>query len=155
MLKINIENKKAFNEVMNIQWCIHPKHGQSYIEPDEFKKQLSNLSTLRRNKAIDPQFRSIVLVLLKSGYRHYSELKEILRNQPRRDAQKFIGKKNIREFIFKRDNYKCLCCGSGEKLSIDHIVPVNKNGLNRLYNLQTLCSSCNSSKSDNIIDFRI
>ena len=74
--------------------------------------------------------------------------------QPRYIAQKFIGKKNIREFIFKRDNYKCLKCGNVKNLQLDHIIPISKGGENKLMNLQTLCNSCNSKKRDNFKDYR-
>ena len=142
------------DEFKNIEWKIHHAYGQSYITPKEYNKWSDLLSSYRRRKEVNNRERELINTLLKSGLRHYYELKEYLYNAPRRDAQKFIGKKKIREFIFKRDNYTCLCCGSKYSLSIDHIVPVNKNGLNRLGNLQTLCTPCNSRKSDKIIDYR-
>jgi hypothetical protein len=58
-----------------------------------------------------------------------------------------IGLK-LRYSVFKRDNFKCVCCGSEfvKDLEVDHIMPVSKGGSNSLDNLQTLCNECNSKK---------
>jgi hypothetical protein len=137
-----------------IDWKIHHSKGQTYITPKEYNKQSEILSDFRRRQIILPYERSVINVILKSGLRHYYELREYLNSEPRREAQRFIGKKEVREFIFNRDGFMCLCCGSTKSLSIDHVVPVNKNGENEIDNLQTLCTPCNSRKSDNIIDYR-
>jgi len=42
----------------------------------------------------------------------------------------------------------CVECGSNEKIHIDHIIPVSRGGRHSIGNLQTLCASCNMSKSD-------
>jgi 5-methylcytosine-specific restriction protein A len=93
--------------------------------------------------------------LLSTGADSFRNYKEHIRNQPRRDAQAFIGKKKIRTWLFNRDRWRCLSCASSKHLQVDHIVPVGKGGENRLSNLQTLCRSCNSRKSDTYKDYRI
>ena len=52
----------------------------------------------------------------------------------------------IRNIVFKRDNYSCQKCQSKDNISIDHVVSVLNGGEDSLDNLQTLCKSCNSSK---------
>ena len=60
----------------------------------------------------------------------------------------------LRFSVFKRDNFKCVCCGRSPAmdpqvvLHVDHILPWSKNGETILENLQTLCSKCNLGKSD-------
>jgi HNH endonuclease len=48
--------------------------------------------------------------------------------------------------IFKRDGKVCQWCGSDERLTVDHIFPLNLRGTNDESNLTTLCRSCNSRK---------
>ena len=72
---------------------------------------------------------------------------------PKRKNYGFRNKK-VRAKIFKRDNYACLLCGKKDRLSIDHIVPLSKDGTNRQSNLQTLCEKCNSLKGDTTADYR-
>lgn len=65
--------------------------------------------------------------------------------------RKLISNK-IKKQVFERDKYRCLKCGTHKDLSIDHIIPIIKDGDNNVENLQTLCVSCNSSKGakDNV-----
>ena len=111
------------------------------------------VSKARANKEITSEEYHYIRKIYLHLYNNEKKIKELISKEPRSIAQKFIGKKNIRNFIIKRDK-KCLCCGSENNLSIDHIIPINKGGENKLGNLQTLCKSCNSKKSDNYIDYR-
>lgn len=53
-----------------------------------------------------------------------------------------------RERILERDGRRCVRCGSGEDLAIDHVIPRSKGGTSDDDNLQTLCRRCNSSKGN-------
>jgi len=56
--------------------------------------------------------------------------------------------------ILRRAGFKCQACGAQPSpendvdLQVDHIVPHSWGGSAKLNNLQALCGSCNSSKSD-------
>lgn len=50
--------------------------------------------------------------------------------------------------IFMRDGHKCVRCGSTDRLTVDHIIPIVRGGTNDEANLQTLCGPCNSGKRD-------
>lgn len=53
----------------------------------------------------------------------------------------------IRNIVFKRDNYTCQYCGKrGGKLEVDHIIPISKGGTNDIENLATSCRKCNRQK---------
>lgn len=47
-----------------------------------------------------------------------------------------------------RDGAACARCGSTERLTVDHVIPMIRGGSDELSNLQTLCKSCNSAKRD-------
>lgn len=50
--------------------------------------------------------------------------------------------------------YRCLCCGEHRPLTVDHIIPIAKGGMNTIDNIQPLCKPCNSAKRIKIIDYR-
>jgi 5-methylcytosine-specific restriction endonuclease McrA len=52
----------------------------------------------------------------------------------------------LRMEILKRDEYKCLICGSGDFLEIDHIKAIVFGGDNSKENLRVLCHECNMGK---------
>jgi len=58
----------------------------------------------------------------------------------------------VKEEIFKRDNYKCVVCGRGIKdgveICADHIKPKDKGGANTIDNGQTLCMEHNLMKKN-------
>lgn len=72
-------------------------------------------------------------------------------------GQRALMTPQLREYIKKRDNYTCRCCGLSIKdepnllLEIDHIIPLSKGGLTNENNLQTLCWRCNRKKGNKII----
>jgi len=57
-----------------------------------------------------------------------------------------------RQNIFKRDDNKCVYCGSRNRLTIDHVIPRAKGGTNTWKNLVTCCGSCNVRKGDKDLD---
>lgn len=52
----------------------------------------------------------------------------------------------VRQMVYRRDWYRCVTCGSGERLSLDHIHPWSLGGSDQPENLQTMCIPCNSRK---------
>lgn len=57
-----------------------------------------------------------------------------------------------RNNIFKRDGGKCVYCGSGRNLTLDHVMPRSRGGGDTWTNLVTACSKCNCSKDDRTPD---
>jgi hypothetical protein len=54
--------------------------------------------------------------------------------------------------IYRRDDYKCLYCGSKDTLTLDHVVPRSRGGKNSWTNLVTCCMKCNVSKGDRLLE---
>ena len=67
-----------------------------------------------------------------------------------RNIEEFTTKQ--KEEIKKRDGYKCVVCGigerEGEELHIDHIIPRDKGGQATIDNGQTLCTKHNNIKKN-------
>jgi hypothetical protein len=57
---------------------------------------------------------------------------------------------DVKDAVWRRDEGKCIQCGSNENLEFDHIIPHSKGGANTKRNIQLLCEPCNRKKSDNI-----
>ncbi|MFN0155749.1 MAG: HNH endonuclease [Gaiella sp.] len=56
----------------------------------------------------------------------------------------------VRREVWRRDNGRCVDCGSRERLEFDHIVPVSKGGSDTARNIELRCESCNRSKGARI-----
>jgi tetratricopeptide (TPR) repeat protein len=55
-----------------------------------------------------------------------------------------------RHEVWRRDEGRCVECGSQENLEFDHIIPWSKGGSDTARNLQLLCQTCNRHKSASI-----
>jgi 5-methylcytosine-specific restriction endonuclease McrA len=53
-----------------------------------------------------------------------------------------------RRAVFARDRHRCQYCGSDRHLTVDHVVPRSKGGLDTWDNLVTSCAPCNRKKGD-------
>lgn len=74
-----------------------------------------------------------------------SGLPHLLWDIERTDERKSIPAR-VRQFIYQRDGFACLECGTSDDLTLDHIWPWSKGGADEIDNLRTLCRSCNSRK---------
>ena len=60
-------------------------------------------------------------------------------------------RKSKRQAVYERDNFTCQFCGNAlpsEKLTIDHIIPLSKGGVDEITNYVTACFECNQKKVD-------
>ena len=71
-------------------------------------------------------------------------------DDPYRHNYAVVHTKNptVRKRIFAKCGRKCSHCGATEDLCLDHIWPVTHGGTDEDDNLQVLCRSCNSKKSN-------
>ena len=56
------------------------------------------------------------------------------------------------EEVKKKHGYRCAICKKMKKLTVDHIIPLSKNGTNYIQNIQSLCKNCNSSKNNKLLE---
>jgi hypothetical protein len=84
-----------------------------------------------------------------------SENQKLYYKKLRTSCRGFLAKTAVRQYVFCRDFYECVECGSQTNLQVDHVIsvyacslgkiPVSQ--LNTLENLRTLCGKCNASKT--------
>ena len=86
----------------------------------------------------------------------YAYLVKNVWNKEKKQSQQrvihYMGKvkyldKLVAKRIFERDQC-CQHCETMDDLTIDHIIPLSKGGLNDDDNLQVLCRKCNNKKGD-------
>jgi 5-methylcytosine-specific restriction endonuclease McrA len=53
----------------------------------------------------------------------------------------------LRQLALERDGYACVHCRSTDRVSVDHVIPKVRGGLDALGNLQTLCKAHHDAKS--------
>ena len=58
------------------------------------------------------------------------------------------GIKVTRRRVYRRDGHECGYCGANKNLTLDHIIPKSRGGLNTWENMVTCCSRCNSKKDN-------
>ena len=56
----------------------------------------------------------------------------------------------VRREVWRRDDGRCVDCGSRERLEYDHIIPVSKGGSNTARNIELRCEPCNRKKGAQI-----
>jgi 5-methylcytosine-specific restriction endonuclease McrA len=52
----------------------------------------------------------------------------------------------VRDFVWKRDEGRCVRCGVEDDLQFDHVIPVVRGGGSGVENIQILCGTCNRQK---------
>ena len=67
------------------------------------------------------------------------------------NSKRHIFTKPEREIVLSKTNGKCAHCGKAlttNTMTVDHVFPMDKGGLDDEYNLLPLCGACNESKSN-------
>lgn len=123
----------------------------SYREnPDKFRKQSLESRRRRLEKVMEYDRR------YKSANRQRCTFHENTRRARLRSAGGSFTTAEWNQLCAFHGN-RCLCCGRSSKdvkLTIDHVIPVSKGGMNNIDNIQPLCLGCNSRKKDKVIDYR-
>ena len=96
-------------------------------------------------RAIRKLYQEGKLIKIKKGVYRYDP--ENVKN-----VELFDFTPDVKEAIFKRDNYRCVVCGRGRRdgveICADHIRPKDKGGDNSIDNGQTLCMEHNLIKKN-------
>ena len=99
----------------------------------------------------------ITKVVFEMGQFDTQVLKAIQEGKPLPEGTDYqrgeqYGYSTLREAVFARDNYTCICCGKsaikdGVILKIHHLGYLNGDRTNRMSNLGTVCEKCHTSKN--------
>jgi 5-methylcytosine-specific restriction endonuclease McrA len=152
------------------RWCKNPvkkEIDKKYMQTEKAKKKAVIRSTraLKNNQSLQEKKRIRDRLFAKTEYG-----RELNNNAKRKYAHTEKGRTIMLQCKYRRRNYsagkfdmeawkekleslhyKCQMCGTDERITIDHIIPLSKGGTNHIDNLQPLCHSCNSSKNNKLM----
>ena len=152
-------------------WCLADREGRFEDRPKKIKMELfpcdsfsieDSLALLAKDGfllryEVDGKRYAQVVNFTKHQMPHHKEVPSDIPAPPgcaQVTRHSYDVPAKVREEVFARDGNACLKCGALEGLSIDHIQPLGSGGDNSTNNLQTLCTSCNSSKGNTTKDYR-
>lgn len=122
------------------------------LDIDDMLNQLGQSGFILRYSIDGNKYISIIN-FQKHQNPHYKEVPSEIPPPHKQKNNEYIAvplTEKERQAILERDGYRCLSCGATEDLTIDHIIPRSKGGSSEPVNLQTLCRSCNTSKSNRL-----
>lgn len=86
-------------------------------------------------------------------YREYSRVKTRQRTELKK-----LGRNDFTDeqwyTILDKYEHRCLRCGTTDRITMDHIVPLSRGGEHTADNIQPLCKKCNQWKFTKTIDYR-
>src|SRR5262249_29876941 len=82
---------------------------------------------------------------------HYRDVAELQREPDLSGSERYPKRQpiphEVKDRVWRRDEGRCVSCGSQELLEFDHIIPLAMGGSNTERNLQLLCERCNREKA--------
>jgi hypothetical protein len=143
------EIRKTISHLIMEYFQKHPreelKHGPVVDWVEEQYKKLYGKKPRDTWRGIRRLYQEGILIKVKKGVYKYDP--DLVQNK---ELHEFPP--NIKEAIFRRDNYKCVVCGRGREEGVeihaDHKIPLDKGGTNTIENGQTLCSEHNFLKKN-------
>lgn len=134
IIGIGLQKAKEFAEWLNT------KHQKERKEYERERKERKNVKEITPSKDVFGLKYNKKILLFEAGIPTKTD---ITRDNP--DWYAF------RNYILKRDNFKCCACNNKNNLHIHHIIPVSED-IDLMYgedNCLTLCSKCHHKKHPN------
>ena len=153
LLEVTVENDRdAFSICDNIvhsTWNLRNSNGAVYHPTksrEEYDQDIIVAYILHEKGVVEW---SMIESYLDEIDHRFENLNRLESYEYRRVAASIhITNPTVRKRIFDKCGHECSHCGATGDLSIDHIHPVSKGGGDEDDNLQVLCRSCNSKKSN-------
>ena len=144
---IELEDKELLNE---IQQALADRDRETSFESLERVSEItdengnSRLGVSTDEDNVEKTKEALRKKYESEGYEIEIQVTHVKKERSRRISQ------DVKDNVWRRDEGKCVECGSNENLEFDHIIPHSKGGANTYRNIQLLCENCNRSKSNKI-----
>jgi hypothetical protein len=140
---------KSISDLIMEYFKSHPKqdlkHGPVVDWVEEQYVSLTGKKPRDTWRAIRKLHQQGVLIKVSKGIYRYDP-------ESAHTEELFDFPEDVKQAIFRRDNYRCVVCGQGREngleICADHIIPKDKGGTNTLENGQTLCAQHNLIKKN-------
>ena len=96
--------------------------------------------------------RRAIVLLLKDRAQWISDRVIRLRSYVFMPISRTAKEKPTKSAIYRRDNNTCQYCGSTRNLTVDHLVPRCRGGMDTWDNLLIACSRCNTMKGHKTLE---
>jgi hypothetical protein len=110
---------------------------QVYVERDGLTSQDVTALALQMRRAKD--------AVLEVAHAEMRGVEAVQAAKPRKPIPE-----RVRSEVWRRDQGRCVDCGSRERLEFDHIIPWSEGGSNTVRNLELRCETCNGRKGARI-----
>ena len=134
--------------------CVYWSWEASRITESEYNEAIKDINCIKMLELFDEKKINTILYNIVEGYNEYLKHADNSKQLRRNKASSYTSKKGVKDAVRRLHGKKCLCCGKTADITLDHIIPVDLGGKDEINNLQPLCRSCNSSKSNKIKDYR-
>jgi len=140
----------------------HPWLGKKHSEETKRKMSINMIGKKnhRYGKKFSEETKRKMRNSANSGEKHHKwkggyENKLYLNNKRRIMKLNAEGEHTLEEWIFLKKLFKnkCVSCKEKKALTIDHIIPLSRDGSDYISNIQPLCKNCNSKKHNKIISY--
>jgi len=158
-------NPKSLNQPDKTKIGTLTQNGRFIAAVEKYKKGIANAELIKVYEKIIPGVwslkgffdlidyqvkfdgkRNVFVFLLK-----LSDNQSVETNTPIDLAHTRLIPSEVKKEVWKRDNGKCVICGSTKNLHFDHDLPFSKGGTSlTAKNIRLLCAKCNLAKSDKI-----
>lgn len=143
-------------EAAGLKYCVHCKTVKPLNEFEQRRgkvgsicKQCKNAKQNMRYKT-DTIFKTAMNISARqySNDRYATDKRFRAAEQVRKQHRRALGELTVEQWqaICTRYGNVCAYCGASADLTLDHIVPVSKDGKTTLANIVPACTACNSSK---------
>ena len=117
-------------------------NGYFAYRKDSFWQSFTNLKEDEWKKLIDQEIDKELEG--KTPAEYYADL---LSQETEKDVNMRLSiPTSVKTEVWRRDQARCVGCGSQKFLEYDHIIPVSMGGSNTARNIQLLCEACNRKK---------
>jgi len=125
-------------------WCSGPNGRPCYL----FGQFLWEIKPSEIS-ATERELRLLFLAAVKRERSKFERLEHVFSDERDVPTREPIAE-TVQFLVWRRDEGKCVKCGSQERLEYDHIIPVSRGGSNTARNIQLLCEQCNRQKGNRV-----